>query len=77
MKLTELKSDFHLLIDQIEDPQILEQFYDALNNSVNSGNSLWATLTPEQQKEVLAAYEESEDENNLVPLSVIKSKSIK
>ena len=76
MKLSELKSDFHLLIDQIEDPEILEQFYEALNNSVKSESSLWTTLTPEQQKEVLIAYEESEDEKNLVPFSVIKSKSI-
>ena len=77
MKLTELKSDFHLLIEQIEDPEILEQFYDALSNSVKPHTSLWATLTPEQQREVLIAYEESEDESNLVPFSVIKSKSVK
>ncbi|HWD87670.1 MAG TPA: hypothetical protein VG367_06050 [Mucilaginibacter sp.] len=74
MKLAELRSDFHLLIDKIEDPEILEQFYDALSNSVKPNNSLWATLTLEQQKGVLEAYEESEDEDNLVPLSVIKSK---
>lgn len=74
MKLTELKSEFHDLIDKIEDPTILEQFYDALSNSVRPANSLWATLTSEQQQGVLDAYEESEDETNLIPLSVIKSK---
>jgi len=74
MKLAELKSDFHNLIDQVENPDILEQFYDALSNSIKPGNSLWSSLTPEQQQDVLTAYEESEDESNLVPLSVIKSK---
>ena len=74
MKLAELKSDFHNLIDQIEDPELLEQFYGALSNSLKPDNSLWNSLTPEQQQDVLIAYEESEDESNLVPLSVIKSK---
>ena len=74
MKLAELKSEFHNLIDQVENPQILEQFYDALSNSIKSGSSLWNSLTPEQQQDVLIAYEESEDESNLVSLSEIKSK---
>jgi hypothetical protein len=74
MKLDELKSEFHSLIDQIEDPGVLEQFYDALSNSTKPGNSLWESLSAEQQQGVLAAYEESEDEANLVPLSAIKSK---
>ena len=74
MKLAELKSDFHNLIDQIEDPEILEQFYGALSNSIKPGNSLWSSLTPEQQQGVITAYEESEDDSNLVPLSAIKSK---
>jgi len=30
MKLKELKSDFHELIDKINDPELLLQFYDAL-----------------------------------------------
>ncbi len=74
MKLAELKSEFHTLIDQIENPEILEQFYGALSNSIKPGNSLWDSLSPEQQHDVLVAYEESEDEANLVPLSEIKSK---
>ncbi|MGZ3943532.1 MAG: hypothetical protein ACXVJB_01250 [Mucilaginibacter sp.] len=74
MKLAELKSEFHSLIDQIEDPEILEQFYDALSNSTRPGNSLWESLSTEQQQGVLTAYEESEEEANLVPLSEIRSK---
>jgi hypothetical protein len=77
MKLTELKSEFHHLIDQIEDPGILEQFYNALSNSIKPDTSLWASLSSEQQKGVLIAYEESEDDTNLISLSEIKSKFLK
>jgi len=77
MKIAELKTEFHHLIDQIEDPGILEQFYNALSNSIKSDTSLWASLIPEQQKDVLIAYEESEDETNLVSLSAIKSKFLR
>jgi hypothetical protein len=62
------------LIDRINDPTILTQFYDAISQSVNSEGSLWNSLTSEQQQQVLEAYEESEDESNLIPLSVIRSK---
>ena len=74
MKLAALKSEFHELIDQINDPEILVQFYDAINRSVNFEGSLWQSLSAEQQQDILIAYEESEDEANLVPLSAIKSK---
>lgn len=74
MKIEVLKSDFHELIDQIDNPEILVQFYDAISRSVISENSLWKSLNKEQQQEVLIAYEESEDESNLISLSAIKSK---
>ena len=74
MKLAELKSEFHSLIDQIDDPDLLSQFYYVISRSVSSQNSLWQSLSPSQQREVLTAYEESEDETDLVPLSALKSK---
>ena len=74
MKIDVLKTEFHELIEQIDNPEILLQFYDAISRSVNSGNSLWQSLSIQQQQEVLIAYEESEDEANLIPLSAIKSK---
>ncbi|MBC7400894.1 MAG: hypothetical protein H7289_13210 [Mucilaginibacter sp.] len=74
MKIETLKSEFHELIDQINDEEILAQFYDALNRSVSTEGSLWKSLTEEQQQGVLIAYEESKDKANRIPLSVIKSK---
>ncbi len=77
MTLATLKSEFHNLIDKIEDPGILEQYYKALSTSIKPDNSLWESLTSEQQKGVLLAYEESEDEANLIPLPAIKAKYLK
>lgn len=77
MTLATLKSEFHNLIDKIEDPGILEQYYKALSTSIKPDNSLWESLTSEQQKGVLLAYEESDVEANLIPLSAIKAKYLK
>ncbi|WP_439696355.1 hypothetical protein ACFGVS_27145 [Mucilaginibacter sp. AW1-7] len=74
MKLAELKSDFHSLIDQINDPELLSQFYDIISQHINVDNSDWESLSPKQQQELLDAYESSEDEDNLIPLSVIEAK---
>ncbi|MGY3213169.1 hypothetical protein [Mucilaginibacter sp. HD30] len=74
MKIELLKSEFHELIDRINDPTILTQFYGAISQSVNSEGSLWTSLSSDQQQQVLEAYEESEDESNLIPLSVIRSR---
>lgn len=68
MQLVEIKSQFHSLIDKVNDPQILEQFYNALNSSVDKRSSVWDSLTDEQRQGVLDAYEESENEENLIPL---------
>ena len=41
---------------------------------MDQGNSLWQSLTEEQQQGVLLAFEESEDESNLIPYEEIKAK---
>ncbi|WP_419701309.1 hypothetical protein [Mucilaginibacter sp. NFX135] len=74
MKLAELKSEFQNLIDQIDDLEMLSQFYDVITQSLQPKNSVWQGLTPKQQQDVLTAYEESEDESDLISLSVLKSR---
>ena len=71
MELVEIKSEFYSLIDKINDPDILEQFYNALNSSVDKRSTVWDTLTDEQKQGVLDAYEESESDENLIPLADI------
>lgn len=73
MKLTELKSEFHELIDQINDPELLSQFYDAISLSIKQDSS-WKLLSVERQQEILKAYEESEDDANLISFQELKSK---
>ncbi|WP_156088756.1 hypothetical protein [Mucilaginibacter pedocola] len=45
-----------------------------MTQTLKNGNPLWDSLTPEQQLGVLDAYEESEDDKNLISLDEIKEK---
>ncbi len=74
MKIDAIKLEFHELIDRIDNPDILTQFYNAITQSLKSEGSLWNSLTSEQQKLVLEAYEASEDESILISLDEIKAK---
>jgi hypothetical protein len=67
MGTIELKSNLHKMVDRIEDEQLLRAIYSFLENRENSEEGrMWRQLTDEQKKEVLQAYEESEDEANLI-----------
>ena len=74
MKLAELKSEFHNLIDKTNDPDIIELFYNAMTQSVNSEGSVWRTLSPEERQSVIDAYEESKDDENLTTLEELKAR---
>ena len=74
MRIETIKSEFHELIDKIDNPAVLTQFYNAINQSLKSEGSLWKSLTNEQQKQVLEAYEDSEDESTLISLDELKAK---
>ncbi|HYG01278.1 MAG TPA: hypothetical protein VD927_02480 [Chryseosolibacter sp.] len=68
MGTIELKAHIHKIVDKIQDEIFLRSIYDFLKVRENSkAGDLWATLSEEQQREVFLAYEESEDEKNLVP----------
>lgn len=72
MSTVELKTNLHRLIDEIQSSDLLESVYNFLveKKEARSGR-LWDSLTEEQRREVLDAYEESEDENNLIPHSEV------
>lgn len=76
MGTVELKTNIHKIVDSIQNEQLLQTLYDFLKTRENSQTGqLWNSLTEEQKKEVLLAYEESEDENNLIDgNSVFKKK---
>jgi len=67
MEAIELKSNIHKIIDGIQNEQLLKTIYDFLKvRETNKPGQLWNSLTPEQKEELLLAYDESEDESNLI-----------
>ncbi len=74
MKTPELKSNIHKIVDEIQSEHLLQTIYDFLKSKEKSGR-IWDTLTEEQKQEVLLAFDESEDESNLLDRDeVFKSK---
>jgi len=68
-----IKDDFHHLIDTIEDEQLLKSYYQLIQKINNhSDGNLWAALNEEEKKELLVAYDESFDENNLLSHEQVK-----
>ncbi len=67
MDIKTLKTDLHKFVDQIENQQILEDYYDEMKSLIEHQNDGdWDNLSEDQKQELLAAYNESEDEQNLV-----------
>ncbi len=67
MGTIELKSNLHKIVDRIEDEQLLRAIYSFLEKRESSEDGrIWKQLSDAQKKEVLQAYEESEDDANLI-----------
>jgi hypothetical protein len=67
MGTIELRSNIHKIVDEIQSEQLLQTLYDFLKGrETNDSGRLWGSLTEEQKQEVLLAFDESEDENNLI-----------
>lgn len=61
-----LKAKLHKLIDEIDNQNLLEEYYEEIKHLLKkSYANVWDTLTEEQKKEVLLSYEESEVEQYL------------
>lgn len=75
METIELKSQLHRLIDQLNDPVILDQYYEEIKRMVNlSKSGLWDSLNEDQKQEVLLSFEESENDDNLVDHETVMKK---
>ena len=67
MDSIELKNNFHNLIDSIKNDALLMRFYDIMTRAKNrKEGALLVRLTKEEYKELMLAYKESEDEENLL-----------
>lgn len=78
MDKLELKKNFHTLIDSIENESLSQSFYDLIRSKTDSTNGqIWGRLDKNEQEELLIAFEESENPNNLVDNSSMKKKHSK
>ena len=73
MSITELKNNFHHLIENAEDTEILKYFYEAFSYSLKNN---WK-ISEKERKQIMDAYEESEDENNLIDHQTVMEKHLK
>lgn len=75
MTTQSIKKEFHELIDKIDNKLLLERFYRAMSYShKNSKFELWDSLTDPQRQEIMDAFEESNDEENLINYEDVKAK---
>ncbi|MEJ1242317.1 hypothetical protein WBG78_29480 [Chryseolinea sp. T2] len=72
MSTAELKSTLHRILEEIEDERLLRAIHAFLEERVNQPGRIWEKLTDEQREEVLLAYEESENEENLIDWEEVK-----
>ncbi|MEQ9592223.1 MAG: hypothetical protein RLN86_06465 [Cyclobacteriaceae bacterium] len=64
---TQLKSSLHQIVDRLENEHLLSTIYSFLKQREESkGGQLWNSLSKDQKAQVLNAFDESEDDNNLV-----------
>ncbi len=75
MNTIELKKNFHSLIDSIENESLLMSFYDIIKSKTKSKDGqLWGRLNKDEQEELLIAFEESENPDNLIDNEKMKKK---
>ena len=67
MTTIEIRTSLHKVIDKIQNEELLQAIYDFLKTHENSkSGKLWESLSHEQKNELLASYEESENDDKLI-----------
>jgi len=75
MNSLELKKNFHLLIDSIENEDLLASFYDLIKKrSLSKEGQLWNRLSYLEQEELISALGESENPEYLISNAEMKKK---
>lgn len=75
MVISKVKNQFHTLIDEVENPDLLRSFFLLFKARIKEPEAqLWKSLSEIEQAEVLAAYNESNNEANLVSNKTVKEK---
>lgn len=75
MNTIELRKNFHNLIDSIDNENLLMNFYDIIKSRTRiQDGELWSRLNEKEQEELLNAFEESENPDNLIDNEKMKLK---
>ena len=81
MTQLEIKTNFHKLIDEIDDQNELAKLYEYFialkRNFEKSGSDWWDELSEEQKEMLDLSIKESEDESNLIPHEQVMKESLK
>ena len=74
-QLEAIKHQFHDLIDQMDDEKVLNHYFGIITAEVKGeATDFWDDVTPEEQAEILEAYEESKDPKNWISHEEVKRK---
>ncbi len=75
MKQSDLKNNFHHLIDEMDNEGLLMRFYDLMIKSKSQKEGdLWNQLTSEQKELLLLSEQESRNPENLIDHNTQKAK---
>lgn len=75
MNTLQIRDNFHLLIDTVENDALLLGFYELLKKRTTSTEGqLWENLTEREKEELLIALGESENPDNLISFEEMKKK---
>jgi len=75
MNTIEIKTNFHHLIDQISDEQLLIKLYHIMEQaSTTKDGQLWNQLTEEEQTELLKIEREVQSGKGLIPNEQMQAK---
>ncbi len=75
MKFSDIRAEFHNLIDEFDNEELLLKFYDLMSRSeLRNEGELWKMLSEDQKQEVLLAESESHYPENLIDSNTQKSK---
>jgi hypothetical protein len=75
MNTIELRKNFHLLIDNLENETLLNNFYDLMKSRYTAKDGqLWNRLTTQEQEELLMTLEESNNPDYLINQDDMKKK---
>jgi hypothetical protein len=71
MDLTLLKARIHELVDSQQNTGLLQSLLDYLQHQPTAPSPFWKSLSASQQADILAAFDGSEREDELLPVEAL------